>query len=277
MNFRTSALVALFLSMAPLALGCAAAEDYGTPPAPEGDRASADAPTCTLGISSNEVFTKGPLYPTPVCIQVDPPECAADDGTTVVSCNGDRGVCLRTGGGELCLPSCSFADDGAAPVGCTGRDVCNVFGWGRNTSGALDGVGFCFGGCRADGDCPKDSACQVEDGLCFKTKTAYPKSIGTACTKSEAAGALPPCNCLYGSTTSLGYCSVFCVVGKTSCDAGFVCSAQLPTSDATGALFHRDPVGIAGNCVKSCSTNADCSGMNATCKTTASGKVCLPS
>ena len=277
MNLRTCTLVSLLFSTSSLALGCAAAEGYETPGPVGGDRASTDAPTCTTGVSSTEAFTKGPLYPTPVCIEIDPPECALDDGTSVVTCNGDKGVCLSTGANELCLPSCSFGDGGAAPVGCTGRDVCNVFGWGRGASGALEGVGFCFGGCRADGDCPKDSVCQVEDGLCLKTKNAYTKSVGTACTKSADAGASPKCNCLYGTTTSLGYCSSFCVVGQTSCDEGFVCSPQLPTSDATGALFKKDPSGIAGNCVKSCSTNADCSGMNATCKTTASGKVCLPS
>lgn len=281
MNLRTSSLLSplvssTLLALAALASGCATGDGYGGPAPEQGDRVSAAAPTCTTGTSSSELFTKGPLYPTPVCVGVDLPECAANDGTTVVSCNGTQGVCLDTGTNELCLPACSFGTDGAAPTGCTGRDVCNVFGWGRDTSGTLAGVGYCFGGCRSDGDCPKGSACQIEDGLCMNAKTAYTKPLGAACTKTADAGASPTCNCLYGATSGTGYCSSFCVVGNTACGAGFVCSPQLPTSDATGALFGKDPRGIAGNCLKTCSTNADCSGMNATCKTTATGKVCAP-
>ena len=283
MNHRTSSLSSALVSVlfvavvaqAALASGCATGDGYGEAPAPQqGDRSSATAPTCTSGKSSTELFTKGPLYPTAVCIGVDLPECAMNDGTSVVTCNGDKGVCLDTGTNQLCLPACSFDDSGSAPTGCTGRDVCNVYGWGHDASGTVTGVGYCFGGCRSDGDCPKGSACQVEDGLCMNAKATYTKPVGTACTKTADAST---CNCLYGATSGTGYCSSFCVVGNTACAAGFVCSPQLPTSDSSGALFSKDPRGIAGSCLKKCSSNADCSGMNATCTTTATGKVCAPS
>ena len=220
-------------------------------------------------------FSLGPIYPSPVCVGYNPPECAADDGTTVVACDGTRGVCLKSGTNEICLPACSFDDTGAAPTGCVGKDVCNVFGFGHGASGAV-GVGYCFGGCKADADCPTSSKCQIETGLCVTTKVTYTKSSGTACTKAADAGTTPTCNCLYGTTSSKGYCANYCTVGSTTCGTGYKCSPQLPTSDSTGPLFSKDPTGIAGNCLKTCTTTADCTAINSTCTTTATGKVCLP-
>jgi hypothetical protein len=225
---------------------------------------------------SNALFSLGPIYPSPVCVGVNPPECAADDGTTIVMCDGTRGVCLASGTDEICLPACTFDDSGAAPTGCAGKDACNVYGWGRTSTGALTGVGYCFGGCKADLDCPTGSKCQVEDGLCVTTKVTYTKTPGTACTKAADAGTVPTCNCLYSTTTTKGYCANFCTVGSTTCATGYKCSPSLPTSDSTGALWSKDPTGMAGYCLKSCTTDTDCTAINAKCKDTATGKVCEP-
>jgi hypothetical protein len=221
-------------------------------------------------------FTSGPLFPSAMCIGVDDVACSANDGTSVVPCNAGAGVCLAAGAHQLCLPQCTFDDGGGAPTGCSGKDVCNVYGWGRD-SGKVYGIGYCFGGCRADRDCPTGSSCQLEDGLCVTTKKSYPKIAGMPCTKAEATGTAPSCNCMYGTTSGKGYCANFCVVGQTSCGAGSVCSPQLATSDDTGALFTRDPQGMAGNCLRSCTGDAECAPLNAHCKPTASGKVCQPS
>lgn len=256
--------------------GTDSSTDAGAPDLTVGKPCTDDS-TCDVtgaGITacSNGLFTDGTLDPTPVCLGTD---CDPGDGTTIETCDGGRGVCLDDGsGGGQCFPSCTFAtSDGAAPKGCEGKNVCNVLGWGKDASGTLAGVGYCFGGCLADGDCTGGDKCQKETGLCVKTPDTYTKAQGDPCTDSDTT-----CSCLY--LTTLGYCSNFCLVGSsaTSCPTGFVCSPDLPTTDSTdgSALFSKDPTGIAGTCLKTCAADADCATMNSTCQTTATGKVCYP-
>ncbi len=265
--------VALLLVSSLTSVGCATGVDER--PADDGTRPSQDV-TCTTGQSTMTAFSAGPLFPTAVCIGIDDAECAANDGTAIVSCNGDKGVCLATGTHQLCLPQCTFDDSGKAPVGCAGKDVCNVYGWGRDTGGKVYGIGYCFGGCRADRDCPTGSSCQREEGLCVTTKKSYAKISGMPCTKAEATGTSPACNCMYGTTSGKGYCADFCVVGQSTCGAGSVCSPSLATSDTTGPLFSHDPTGMAGSCVRTCTSDVECAPINARCQTTATGKVCQP-
>lgn len=210
-------------------------------------------------------FSSGPLNPDPVCIGTS---CDAGDGTKIMSCGQDTGVCLSTSSSTICLPACDFDDTGAAPKGCLGKDACNVYGWGTDTTkmpATVVGVGYCFGGCKADADCPSGSSCQTEDGLCVKTKVAYTKTVGTACTKDDAS---KNCNCLYSTKTNAGYCSQFCKVGDAgACPSGFTCDTELPKTPIKmgDTVFTKAPTGMAGSCLKNCTADADCASLGAYC------------
>ncbi len=231
-----------------------------------GKPCSSDTSCDILGAGSSicakGAFSGDSLYPTPVCVG---PSCDAGDGTTIKYCDGINGVCLSTSSGGICLPGCDFdATSGYKPYGCAGRNVCNVYGWGTDsTSGKVIGVGYCFGGCFDDTDCPSGEKCQREDGLCKATLDAWTRPIGSACSKGDT-----DCNCLYANSTSKGYCTAFCRMGETGwCPGGYTCDAMLPKTDDTGAvLFTKAPATIAGNCLKNCTTDADCTAINGYCK-----------
>ena len=226
---------------------------------------------------SNAGFSGGTLYPSPVCLGLG--ECDPGDGTTIMYCDGEPdnplGVCLSSGGKGLCLPLCTFADDGATAKGCAGKDACNAYGWGKDTSGVVGGVGYCFGGCTADADCTKGDKCQ--DGLCLKAVSTKTKAVGDPCTDADAK-APEKCDCVYATASKKGYCTQYCQIGNTAtaCPTGFTCSAGLPTTDSKdgSALFSKEPAGMAGNCLKPCTADADCSALGTTCVTTPEGKVC---
>ncbi len=224
---------------------------------------------------SNAFFTSGSLLPQPVCVGLDNDDCAANDGTTIVSCDNDLGVCLTSGTHQLCFPACSFADDGAAPAGCKGKDTCNVYGWGADAAGKLQGVGYCFGGCTTNDDCKAGDKCQVEDGLCVKTPTVYTKKPGDPCGKPAKTTDPSVCNCLYTTAApSTGYCANSCKVGGAACGTGFTCSPSLPLKDpkdATKTLFSKNPTDMSGYCLKDCATDADCAGLSAYCDTNVVG------
>jgi hypothetical protein len=218
---------------------------------------------------TSDAFPAGTLMPSPVCIGTS---CDPGDGTTILACDNGKGACLAVRNGGICVQACTFASDGAAPQGCTGKNACNVLGYGANQQGALEGVGFCLGGCAADADCTGGDKCDLLTGLCLKTVTPPTKKVGDACTAQDTA-----CNCLAGASNA-GYCSQFCKVGGNTCTTGFVCSAELPkTSGDGGVLFTQQPTGIAGTCLKTCATDADCTALGAKCNLNdASGKVCVP-
>lgn len=217
--------------------------------------------TSTSGFCSATGFTSGPLYPSPVCISTG---CDAGDGTKIMTCE-TSGVCLSAGSSTICLPECEFDSSSTPPSGCAGNDACNVYGWGADSSGKTIGVGYCFGGCKSNFDCPSGSVCQTEDGLCVTSKTSYTKTLGTACTSADAT-APAKCNCLYATSTGSGYCSQFCKIGD-SCPTGYTCDAELPTKDLLKgtALFTTTPTGMAANCLKNCTTDADCSALGGYC------------
>ncbi|GAC1560438.1 MAG: hypothetical protein NVS3B10_18720 [Polyangiales bacterium] len=242
-----------------------------------GNKCAANAECDPLGTGddkcSNGLFKSGTLYPTPVCIGVT---CDPGAGTTIMACDNNKGVCLSTGSGGICLPVCGFDNSTAAPTGCQGKDGCNVYGWGKDaTSGKLNGVGYCFGGCSADADCTGGDKCQKESGLCVKAPIAYTKAVGDACLNTDAG---KTCECLYSNKTNKGYCSQACQVGTAGvCGTGYSCSALLPKVDTSGAaLFSKSPAGISGYCMKNCATDADCTALNGTCQDTTDGKVCSP-
>ncbi len=212
---------------------------------------------CAMG-----AFGGDSLYPNPVCIGVS---CDPGDGTSVMSCDGINGVCLATSSGGICLPACDFdGTSGYKPYGCTGKDACNAYGWGNDsTTGKLIGVGYCYGGCFSDADCPSGERCQREEGVCKKTLDTYTKPIGTACNKGDT-----DCFCLYATSTSNGYCSAFCKMDESGwCPSGYTCDAMLPKTDTSGAtLFTKAPATMAGYCLKNCTTDADCTALNGFCK-----------
>ena len=225
---------------------------------------------------SNSAFSLGTIDPSPVCVGN---ECDLGDGSTIMDCDGMTGVCLDDGASGLCVPACDFADDGAAPTRCVGKDVCTVYGWGKDASGKLTGIGYCWGGCVADADCTGGDKCQKESGNCVKALNTYTKVLGDPCTDADAT-APAKCECLYLSPSNKGYCSTFCKVGDATatCPTDYKCSPGLPTKDSTdgSALFSKDPIGIGGNCLKTCATDADCTALNSACMDMATGKVCYP-
>jgi hypothetical protein len=221
---------------------------------------------CTKGL-----FGGDSLYPTNNCIQR---ECDLPDPTKVTYCDCDTGVCLSTGSGGICLPACQWKDDGAAPEGCEGKNACNPYAWGTDsTTMAVVGIGYCFGGCKADTDCSDGQKCQTENGLCVKAKETFVKTLGTACTDADAKDPAK-CNCLYATDaagTKSGYCSAFCTIGGPACAAGYTCDAGLPKTKIADddIVFTKAPTGFAGNCLKDCTSDADCAGLNGYCDETA--------
>jgi hypothetical protein len=218
-----------------------------------------------INVCSKGAFSTGDLYPTAICIGVT---CDPGTGNAVYGCDGDLGICIPTTSGGICLPMCEFSDSTTAPTGCAGKNKCNAYSWGKDaTTMAPFGVGYCFGGCKADADCPTGNVCQVEDGLCVKTKVTYTKSPGDACTDADAK-APAKCNCLYTTAEKKGYCANVCYFGETTCGTGFTCDASLPrvkllTDDV---VFTKVPTGIAGYCLKNCTTDSDCTALNGYCE-----------
>jgi hypothetical protein len=213
--------------------------------------------------------TKTPLYgqqgqpastyfPDPICIQTAP--CDAGNGTQVTTCDKDTGICLDTGtpGQGVCLPFCQFDNSTAKYTGnCPGKDACNPYGFGKDMNNMAFGVGYCFGGCLADADCPTSGEkCDVYDGLCKAAAliTAPTKAVGAACTGTTDMA----CNCGIAKNQTTGMCTQFCKYGDAAntCPTGTVCDVQIPTSLTTP--FTAVPAGLAGICAKTCTGMADC-------------------
>jgi hypothetical protein len=224
---------------------------------------------CDVTGEAVNVCTKGAfggdsLYPTNVCIGTS---CDVGDGTKVMYCDGDTGVCLKSGTSNICLPLCSWKDDGTAPTGCAGENACNPYAWGQDdTTKATVGIGYCFGGCKTDADCEDAGAnkCETKTGLCVRTPDTYTKNIGDACTDADVKQTGSACNCLYATNlagTKSGYCSQFCKVGDTgACASGYTCDSMLPKTKIApdDIVFTTAPTGMAGYCLKNCATDADC-------------------
>jgi hypothetical protein len=240
-----------------------------------------------------------PIFPTPVCLSA----VTCDPGTGGVQfCDGasptdgaSPGVCVPTGtpGEGVCLPICTVIGDGSpvpAPAsgGCAGKDACNVLASGSLPAAGPFAIGFCFGGCLVDGDCPSGSKCQTDDGTCVKTPVVRTKKLGAACTASDtlAPGA---CNCIYNAAAMAGICSQFCTVGTPAggpggCPAGYACDSDLPSQIDLGDAglfpgFATQNPGLAGSCLPTCSPAGDAGtcprGIACSARNTV-GAVCLP-
>lgn len=217
-----------------------------------------------INVCSEGAFSGGASNPTSVCIGKS---CDVGDGTTIMGCDGDLGVCLSAGSGSICLPACTFDDSTAAPRGCVGKNVCNVYGFGRDDMMRTVGTGYCFGGCKVDADCPGTNKCQKEDGRCVTVPVVYVKSPGAACTVADSMSPAK-CNCGYSNPEGRGYCITTCRFGEAgACGTGFSCDPGLPKTKvvAEDIVFTAVPTGLAGACLKNCATDADCVGLNAHC------------
>jgi hypothetical protein len=241
------------------------------------------------------------LFPTPVC-ELPPPSangnCDPCGGATPCSgihfCDGpddpsSPGLCLPndflkpTVNMGVCVPYCTLASDGSAPVGCTGNNRCHpwqlVLNSANGAAPTISGYGFCQGGCEKDADCSglgvadgstAGYVCQTDIGFCTKTPVTRKKPIGTACTGGSALTSdtvTGACLCLSNTTTNAGYCTSECIVGGAPCPTGYVCDTGIPggplvfTSSDGGMLTEpaitKQNVGLSGVCVASCTTVVD--------------------
>jgi len=57
-----------------------------------------------------------------------------------------------------------------------------------------------------------------------------------------------------------GYCSRVCRMGESSCPTGYTCDAGLPKTMLTA------PLGLQGNCLRDCTTDADCTTLASYCE-----------
>jgi hypothetical protein len=277
--------VFLALTFALLAQGCSSSEeppaevsDSGTTvtdtaPAPPskttGNACSADSDCDLHGDGTNacstSAFGQDTLFPTPICIGR---ACAPGDGSKIVRCDGDAGICIASDTEGVCLPSCTFDDTTVS--GCKGKNGCVPRAVASDASGKPSGIGYCYGGCTEDADCPSGNVCQPETMLCVKTKAVFGKTIGSPCADGDEIpdGATDTCDCLQAiepTTGELqGYCVQTCIVGaSSSCPSGFTCDAGLAKTGET-VLTTQAP-GLVGTCQKDCATDADCAGLNARC------------
>ena len=254
-----------------------------------------------VNICSNDdtIFQAGALFPSPVCFM--PSKCDPGTDGGIHFCDGpddpsSPGVCLPTTtpaqtGMGICLPQCNFKPDGSAVTGCVGKDQCDIYGIGSDSSGNPLGIGYCYNGCDTDADCTAASSkgaqhCQADEGICVAAVTVdLPQ--GTGC-NSNATPA-PACNCIANTSTGLGYCGQYCKVGGTECTAGWICDVQLPTEltnaqDAEVPGWTSNNPGMAGFCAPSCMGDAGHTQLDSgtcpsdsTCQTgDVGGPDCLP-
>jgi hypothetical protein len=236
--------------------------------------------------------TRPQLWPTPLCMMPLPTvagvgNCDPGDQGFLQFCDSadptnpaSPGICLPLTNPQqagptngICLPGCSFALDGSAPVGCPGKDTCVPDTFLLDATGAAIGFGFCQGTCETDADCSALGTgwgCQTDIGFCTQTKKTRTKAIGTACTNA-GNGAAPiaasdsqtgSCDCPFsGSSVTAFYCTSACVVGGNPCPDGWICDAfepeQLIFTDQTGAqTIVAGPtvqnVGLPGTCIAPC-------------------------
>ena len=256
--------------------------DTGNPTKPfdgtTGQTCASDADCTTTGgpgiaRCSSTVFAPESYFATPVCIL---PACSPVSGTTPHFCDGPAapsspGICMPygAGGGGVCLPKCTFDKAGGPATGCQGKDVCFV-----DTQATEEGVGYCWGGCMKDGDCPTGQKCQADQGLCMEGTVPPTKPYGAACTTADLNDGA--CYCLYGAA-STGYCSSFCVVGgPNTCPAGSVCDGLEYRQDG----YAMSNAGLGGFCTVACTAGSE---AGAACPTGtsctdifASGPDCIP-
>jgi hypothetical protein len=224
-----------------------------TTPGTVGDACTTNAMCDTTGEGINYcslgAFSGSSVYPSPVCLAT----CDDPAPELLKPCDSGRGICLSTGAAGVCVPPCSFGNDGAAPKGCLGRNMC----WPLARASAAEWRGYCAGGCADDADCPTGNLCDPDRLNCVKSVPTAKKPLGAACDNTDASTAA--CVCPLGRTSGLGYCTRVCRVGETSCPTGYVCDPGLPDGDP--ALV---PAAVGAYCRKVCATDSEC--VNSQCR-----------
>jgi hypothetical protein len=244
-------------------------------------------------VCSKTAFGVGPLWPTPVCILMRcNPIGSGNEG--IQYCDGppndptSPGICLPTTSPPevnmgTCLPRCQVGVDGGAPIGCQGKNACNLVGAINTATGTVVGEGYCFGGCAANSDCPSGSQCQVDEGTCVTTLYTRTKMLGQACSSADSAATSNACFCDYSPATNQGYCTQSCIVGGPPCPTGYLCdtgeTGQIAGLAADGGAllgFAVQNTGMAGICRVSCQAGGTCP-ANSSCSTKETvGPVCAP-
>jgi hypothetical protein len=246
-----------------------------------------------VSLCSTMLTTNGSaLYPTGVCLQGG---CTpVSDDTTTHFCDGpdtaaSPGVCVAIGtqGDSICTPKCLFSSNGSAPIGCLGKTACNTTGAfiADPTGTTIAGdIGFCFGGCSVDADCPAGNKCAT--GLCMAGAVTPPsKAAGAKCTEADVTSGA--CNCILNAAGTSGVCAPPCVTGPGAvCPTGFECDSFLQTVytiDDGGTItgFATQNPGLAGFCFQDCGGGdggkAGACPATLTCYTTETvGADCLP-
>ena len=257
--------------------------------APVGEPCGADTDCSSPATCSNDSFSIGPYFPTPVCVAPCTPSTTPDE---LLVCGDGTGVCQsNTATTGTCFPVCFVTPDGQS-TGCLINDDCAVIGSTAdpNTPNQTDLFGECQPGCSADSQCPTGSSCDTIYGTCETTVTPPAIAFGASCNPSSTADP-PPCACVGPSGATTGFCSAYCTTGNAcpqpggagnmddggvdagASDAGttlpFVCSAQLGTlaTEDAGIAFATQPTGLQGLCFPACNTKADCAllGSGASC------------
>ena len=249
-----------------------------------------------VSLCSNTAFTQ-PIWPTPVCVITTCDPVDPTGNGAVQFCDGAPtdtsapGLCVPTTnpiqkGMGICMPKCTFGANfsgpGGAPLGCQGKDTCNVAAFAVDNTGAIVGVGYCFGGCVSDGDCPAGSKCQVDQAVCLKSTTTPTKTIGQACTSADTTNNV--CSCESAAATGMGICTQSCIAGGAACPAGYACDSgettTVPGLAADGGAvpgFSQQTAGLAGVCLPTCGAGGANCPANLTCLTTETvGPVCAP-
>ncbi|HSY20476.1 MAG TPA: hypothetical protein VK841_00070 [Polyangiaceae bacterium] len=233
----------------------------GMPCASDADCQPAGGPgvaICSLSLTPT-------VYPTPVCMLLT---CNPGTDNLIHYCDGpddpsSPGICIQVSSTQsLCLPQCVFAADGSTALGCNGHDACSFYGAGVGTNNEVIGVGYCWGACTADADCPSGSSCQTNQGECVTTPTTPTKALGQACTDADNTSGACLCDVDLSSTAANppGLCTQFCQVGLTSdaCPSGYVCQAFEPntltgsTAGTSTPGFTTQNTGLLGLCEAAC-------------------------
>jgi hypothetical protein len=236
---------------------------------------------CSNGFTVSFYGAQVQLWATPVCVLPPSPlgNCfPGADSSDIHFCDGPNdpsspGICIGLDPTDplvgLCVPKCTFTEDGSPATGCVGHNACGYLTDLLSVSKqAPIGIGYCKSACVTNADCAdlqSDYECQSDEGNCTLIASQRTKKIGDSCSTAGTVNdaTLGSCLCANGSAGS-GFCTTQCVVGGSAgsdagsvCPAGWVCESGEPNSldFGTGAppISITTPTpGLVGNCIPAC-------------------------
>ena len=200
-----------------------------------------------------------------------PPDNPTSPGVCVPITGALSGDGLNNTEAGICLPQCAFGGGGPAS-GCIGNDVCNAYGIAAPVAPGTSvpgGLGYCFGGCLENSECPAGTKCQTDEGICVAVPVPPTIPVGGPCTLDDDT--TQTCNCAYGPSEG-GYCTTFCIAGQSGCPSAWVCETYEPTP-----AFTTPTAGMGGQCAPSCADGGAACPGGSKCETTyAAGPDCIP-